>query len=66
MNIDDKEEKAKEKEKAIIKDNKDSKEQSQNLLNKKRIRYKVILIYIIKYLSKYSEKRNRKKKRSWM
>ena len=47
MNIDDKEEKAKEKEKekAIIKDNKDSKEQSQNLLNKKRIKYKVIFLY---------------------
>jgi hypothetical protein len=45
MNIDDKEEKSKEKEKAIIKDNKDSKEQSQNLLNKKRIKYKVIFLY---------------------
>ena len=45
MNIDDKEEKTKEKEKAIIKDYKDSKEQSQNVLNKKRIKYKVIFLY---------------------
>jgi hypothetical protein len=46
MNIDDKEEIVKEKPKESNKDNKDSNEQSQNFLNKKRIRYKVILIYI--------------------
>ena len=43
MNIDDKEEKVKEKEKEIIKDYKNTNEQSQNFLNKKRIKYKVIL-----------------------
>ena len=43
MNIDDTEEKVKEKEKEIIKDNKNTNEQSQNFLNKKRIKYKVIL-----------------------
>ena len=66
MNIDDKEEKVKEKEKEIIIDNKNSNEQSQNFLNKKRIKYKVILKYIINNMSKYREKRNRKKKKNWM
>ena len=66
MNIDDKEEKIKEKEKEIIKDYKNTNEQSQNFLNKKRIKYKVILNYIINNMSIYREKRNRKKKKNWM
>jgi len=66
MNIDDTEEKVKEKEKEIIKDNKNTNEQSQNFLNKKRIKYKVILNYIINNMSIYREKRNRKKKKNWM
>ena len=66
MNIDDKEEKVKEKEKEIINDNKNPNEQSQNFLNKKRIKYKVILNYIINNMSKYREKRNQKKKKNWM
>ena len=43
MNIDDKEEKVKEKEKEKNQDSENSNEQSQNFLNKKRIKYKVIL-----------------------
>ena len=66
MNIDDTEEKVKEKEKEIIKDNKNTNEQSQNFLNKKRIKYKVILNYIINNMSIYREKRNQKKKKNWM
>ena len=66
MNIDDKEEKIKEKEKEIIKEYKNTNEQSQNFLNKKRIKYKVILNYIINNMSIYREKRNQKKKRNWM
>ena len=66
MNIDDTEEKVKEKEKEIIKNNKNTNEQSQNFLNKKRIKYKVILNYIINNMSIYREKRNQKKKKNWM
>ena len=66
MNIDDTEEKVKEKEKEIIKDNKNTNKQSQNFLNKKRIKYKVILNYIINNMSIYREKRNQKKKKNWM
>ena len=66
MNIDDTVEKVKEKEKEIIKDNKNTNEQSQNFLNKKRIKYKVILNYIINNMSIYREKRNQKKKKNWM
>jgi len=42
MNIDDPEEIAKEKQNIKIKPESDSKDQSQTLLNKKRLRYKVI------------------------
>ncbi len=42
MNIDDPEEIAKEKDISKNKEEKDSKDQSQTLLNKKRLRYKVI------------------------
>ena len=42
MNIDEPEEIAKEKKKEKIKEAKEPKDESQNLLNKKRLRYKVI------------------------
>ena len=42
MNIDDPEEIAKEKQNSKTKQESDSKDQSQSLLNKKRLRYKVI------------------------
>jgi hypothetical protein len=44
MNIDESEEKAKEKKKEKIKEANEPKDESQNLLNKKRLRYKVIFI----------------------